>query len=737
MRFNSLLAVLALGVCAAEKPLFAPTGYFTPECLTSFPREEFRGDVETALDRARKSAPDRAALCAGLKAAGSPRFSAVKKRMEILDSLVRYMSDRLAAGTSESLLFAWSAHDELNRLTVYFQAEQKLFQERKSASAWKTFSVRDFGAKGDGRTDDGPAVRRAVDAAIDAAIASASFARVVFPSGTYRIVPETVYPANVSWKNRQSGKRSSWEAETLKKAHLRLLSPEHLTLEGEGNGAKLLFTDPALCGIRILGGYDTVLRNLTLDYENLPFTQGRILAVNPQKTLAEVEIDDGFPLPTAPNLLHAPSRRITPVSPETKTYLPGTFPLGKVEPLGGRRFRFAVGAFHPDASRADLKPGNPAVITGRYDSKKANAVNSVCSKFDFFENVVIHSSPSWTYLLISEAPILLGCRVEAPEGSSRLASTNGDGLMFSSNGRVGPYLENCTFSSMEDDGINLAASSTALNSVSADGLRCFPEWTMNDTPGVMILDGCTGKVKAVRKVSVKNGKPEFVPALPAGIATRESLRQQALTEDQKREKRTMYRKEPVVRPDVIVTLGGTFGGSAVVNCTYRNIRGLGVQLTAPSVLVENCTFDTLTGPGVSLTALSSWGLYHSTHNSVVRNCRFRNTGGPAVYVRYIPPYSNGTMEPRSLNGIRIENNDLESSRNPALSLWNCSDVRVSGNRIRALDPNRSAVLLNNFCDTVLENNTFLVPSGSAPVRFADPSERGKLKDVNNKTVHHE
>lgn len=734
MRFKlSLLAAIPLALCAAEKPFSAPTGYFTPECLASFPQAEFRQETEAALDAVLAEKPERLRLLSLLKAAGSPRFTAVAKRMEILDSLAAYIAERLKSGTAESLLFAWSAHEELEMLSGYFAEEAKLLQEMKHAPKIRSFSVREFGARGDGRTDDGPAIRRA----LEAAAAAKSPVRLLFPAGTYRIEPESRWPEHGSWPNRISGGVSSWNFDTLKKAHLRLLSPEHLTLEGEAGQTRLLFTNPALCGIRILGGYHTTLRNLTLDYETPPFTQGRIVAANAERTRLEVEIDEGFPSPLAPNLLEAPSRRLTPLSPETRTYLPGTFPLGKVEPLGGRKFRVELGSFHAGTARTSLAPGNPVVITGRYDSRCANAISSILSKFDHFDTITVHSSPSWTWHLLSYAPILQNCRVEPEPGTARLISTNGDGLMFAAIGKVGPYLEHCTFSSMEDDGINLAASTVALTAVTPDGLRTLPERTMSNTSGVLILDGNTGKVKAVRRIVRRNGRTEYATPLPPGIATRETLRQPTLTEDQKREQKTMYLQKKVLRPDRVQPLGGCFSGSAIVNCTYRNVRGLGVQLTAPGVRVEDSTFDTITGPGVSITALCPWELYFSARNSVVRNCRFRNTGGSAIYVRCIPPYAEGKMEASSIQHILIEDNEMETSGKPAINLWNCADVRVVGNRIRRSAPPGPAVSLNRIADIRFEDNTFLLPGGSSPFAFIDPAEENKLKNINSKVVSYE
>ena len=52
-----------------------------------------------------------------------------------------------------------------------------------SAGFAAEFSVADSGAKGDGQTDDGPAIRRAVAAAL----ATGAGSRVVFEKKTYRL----------------------------------------------------------------------------------------------------------------------------------------------------------------------------------------------------------------------------------------------------------------------------------------------------------------------------------------------------------------------------------------------------------------------------------------------------------------------------------------------------------------------------------------------------------------------
>ena len=50
----------------------------------------------------------------------------------------------------------------------------------------------------------------------------------------------------------------------------------------DGNGAKLVMTRP-VHALRLNGCRNTTVKNLTIDYDPLPFTQGVITAVSPDK----------------------------------------------------------------------------------------------------------------------------------------------------------------------------------------------------------------------------------------------------------------------------------------------------------------------------------------------------------------------------------------------------------------------------------------------------------------------
>ena len=280
---------------------------------------------------------------------------------------------------------------------------------------------------------------------------------------------------------------------------------------------------------------------------------------------------------------------------------------------------------------------------------------------------------------MSIAPTLRNCAVKPPVGSTRLVSSNADGIMVAWGVTiVGPYVDNCQFVSLEDDGINVHAGSVTIDDILDDGLRVQPEWLLEPNSELYITDSMTGQVKAVAKTMERDGKQEFHPPLPASIITRKHLKSKA-TQSVEAHLRP-FQIERTEKPDQATISRGQYGGTILANSIWTNIRGHGVQLTSPSVWVENCTFDTLTGNGISVTSLMSWGLYYSTRNSVIRNCKIRNTGGQGIIVKCIPPYEKGSIHVRSINSVLIENNIIGPCRGTPIRLDNCFDIQVTGNR---------------------------------------------------------
>ena len=668
---------------AESKPLF------TKECLASVPENEFRQQVENTLRKTKEETAYRNRIVAELQEYKSDHAVPAAKRLEILNRLITLFERYLSEGSKECMLRVWCARKEMENLAEYFHWEEKLMKEKNSLPAPKVFSVKDFGAVGDGKNDDGPAIRKA----IAAAQALNAPATVFFPNGKYRIVPGKRNPP-ITFAGRY---HNITKRRKVQDGHINILRPEHLTLQGEKD-VTLIMTDAAFSGIVIAAGYDTRLKDLSIDYDPLPYTQGKILKYEEEKDIVTVQIDPGYLPPDAPNIAKAAMWRLSLRQPGKNIYHGSVFPVLGCKAIDKDIYEIKIGSFSKIRQKRGIIPGMLFDIKGRRDHFGSVAVADHFSSMTTIENVWIYSSPSVAFHFMSMATVMYNSGVKRLPDSTRLVSSNADGIMCGSSITiVGPYVENCYFEFMGDDGLNSDSGTPKLTSIAEDGLTCRPmDAEVGDS--VYVIDGTTGEIKAVANVIMKDGKKVFSPRLPADLSTRESLRVSGKVKPG--DISSAYQHKKGKYPDLIILGRTLFGGTAVVNTSYKNIRGLGLQITSPSVSVENCTFDTLTGAGIAATALMNWGMYFSTHNTVIRGNKIRKA---LIGVRAccIPPYSKGKIEICSLFDLLIENNVIGPDVRTPFIIRNTYDAVVRNNTSTSEpkfepDLNRNLIQENNI-----------------------------------------
>ena len=129
------------------------------------------------------------------------------------------------------------------------------------------FPVRDFGAVPDDGNADGEAIRKC----IAAAQASGKPAEVLFEAGIYQVELE-------------GGGADDWA--------LPVKGAEKLMLHGAEGGSTLVFTNPSVGGILFENCTDVSIRNLTIDYDPLPYSFGTVTAVDEQSGTFDLELDE-------------------------------------------------------------------------------------------------------------------------------------------------------------------------------------------------------------------------------------------------------------------------------------------------------------------------------------------------------------------------------------------------------------------------------------------------------------
>jgi hypothetical protein len=256
-----------------------------------------------------------------------------------------------------------------------------------------------------------------------------------------------------------------------------------------GNGATLLITDPKLGLFNIGYAQNVIFENFTIDYETLPFSQGRIVALDPNDPRKfTLQKDPGYPDPTGATFMHATSKFGYPVD----TSNPGR-PLVRAglrdgynpDDTNGIQSTGVPGQFIITLTQGETTtglmpsmgqyPGDHFVLRAAYYSiPLADYSNYPNASPPFLFNTLLcgqvtlsgitaYAGPATAVVgtLDGQVPGLaggggvnvLGCNFVVKPNSDRLISVDGDGVYMAGD-RVGPWIENSRFVGLADDALD-------------------------------------------------------------------------------------------------------------------------------------------------------------------------------------------------------------------------------------------------------------------------------------------
>lgn len=243
---------------------------------------------------------------------------------------------------------------------------------------------------------------------------------------------------------------------------LRVRDAHDLTIEG--HGATLVFTNWRDSGLHLLGCSRVTLRNLTIDFDPLPFTQGTILSISEDRSQWEFEVHAGYPS-LSEEYLATQAYVYDPETCRLRRGIPDIYPRG-VEALSERRGRITINPAVPGTENA--RAGDLVVLNIR-DGE--GVYMNQCEDLTV-ENVTVLTCPGIAFI----ARYMFGDNVfrrlavrpgPPPAGATypRLMSSCADAFNFAYAAR-GPVVERCRFRAMGDDSINLHGPTFAVCAVS-------------------------------------------------------------------------------------------------------------------------------------------------------------------------------------------------------------------------------------------------------------------------------
>ncbi|UXX80068.1 right-handed parallel beta-helix repeat-containing protein [Reichenbachiella carrageenanivorans] len=538
-------------------------------------------------------------------------------------------------------------------------------------------SVADFGAiPDDGKDDIG-----AIDRAISKAIAKASEDRpveLIFEKGIYDLFARD----EVS---------HAFEIREMKYVVV------------NGNGAELVIHNPQSGFVKLLNCKNIIFKDMVVDYDPLPFTQGIVVALDTINYTFDLKIDEGFPLLSdkqfeiSPEVWGVVLDKNTPG--KLKDGVPSLFPDRGWKEVSPGVFRVQ----HP-AKRytLDMDIGDPYVQIARRNGR--TIFTSYSGENVTYLNITSYTSPSGSYSAFNHKEWnVIGCKILMREG--RQHSANADCIHVSGS-YIGPWVENVLFEGYTDDAFNLKSQHRTILKVisptdivvkydlkTGDILRFF-----NPRKGILIGEAMVMQASHL-------GQNEYQVSLSQPIEG-------------------LDRVGEGKRNDGAYVDTRACESFVIRNSTFRNARRYGLNLQNGYGVIENNIFENLSQSAINFGNGVDWGEGLAAHHILIQNNIFKNCGYDDTYLKEyngaaVRMKMNKLKNPESksrwcgvatadwqgINNIWILNNTFMYNK-MAMSIECSENIFLQGNRYihNHADPYRGEELDKLF----LDNNSGLI-----------------------------
>jgi hypothetical protein len=478
---------------------------------------------------------------------------------------------------------------------------------------------------------------------------------------------------------------------------LRLEGLKDFTIKGDQT--TLVFTNLRDCGILAIDCDGLTLESITLDSDPLGFTQGTIESVDLDTGIITFKVHDGYP-DLAPHYL---SGRALAFSPDTLNWKRDTPVLyaQKAEAMNERegRMQFSRGKI---PTLKTLNVGDYIVL----DFRNSRGIRIERGRDITLRDVTLWSLPSigvicrfmdgdnhFSYT-IERGPVPTGATVP------RLLSISADGINYAY-ARKGPIIEDCDFSFMGDDAVNLHGIAFYVAQVQGNMLYLIRPYRgesftsiVNAGDFAMSVDPESFDVKDNVEIQSfrlePNASKEFL----------EIAEQVWKSKAVKSGRLSVYAMQ-VDKDDMSVSAGDFIEIPAIAapnyiirNNQFHDHRGRGLRLMSSNGLVEGNTLENIKQSAISIGSEmtfyreAGWVENVTIQNNTIKNVGFDPVmhlpgthvpGAISIFHRGASPDS--PLPSMHIQNINILNNTIEEVGGPAIHINQAEAVYVVGNSI--------------------------------------------------------
>jgi parallel beta-helix repeat protein len=468
--------------------------------------------------------------------------------------------------------------------------------------------------------------------------------------------------------------------------------------ELNGNGAQLINTTRSQT-LAISASSHATIRDLTIDYDPLPFTQGTIAGFDKKALQIDVKVDAGYP-DDPPFLATITDGFFKVMDRHTKALKVGARDF--LTPSKVERVSEGLIRVHLSWSANDCFPSQLPVVIGdvvTIANGSAHAIVVDGSEATSFIDVKLLASPGMGLLENGGAGSMLLQKVSVVPGprpknatADRLVSTNSDGSHFITVER-GPTIEDCSFANTSDDAVNVHGFYYyVVQKLAAGRYLLTPKWDIGLAAGDEIETcdhatfGSLGRTKIVQftkrhapelKAKIaplwKNKSPSTVPDLIYDVVLQQDL--------------------PLKVGDAVTSLSHVGAGTTVRRCSFHACGHVVVK--APNTIVEDCQFAYSSTIALRCGGdIGFWSESGFAENLTFKNNRFSHciTGANAltagnselgtIYVGMSAPDSvKGFPNNFGNRNVTIEGNHIDDSYIYGIFVANSDNVKIINNEI--------------------------------------------------------
>ena len=433
---------------------------------------------------------------------------------------------------------------------------------------------------------------------------------------------------------------------------------------------------------------NVALRGMTIDYDPLPFTQGRITAMAPDKKWLEFELFDGYP----ENL----EARVEIFDQKTETLKRGVIYCAPkpFESLGQRRYRLAKPEnyqYNPDADKEEV--GDILVTNSNYSpggSAGHAIVSSECKNL-VLEDIRLYASNCFSYLEYNcDGTTYRRCSIDRRplaedlqlRGLRRLRSSNADAF-HSKHAVRGPQIIGCTAKWQGDDCVNICGEYYMIMASNKNSVRILVTRDINLKVGDPVeLVSYTGERLPDAKV-VAIGPDGTVNAEESKFLLAQQMNQQTKESMSKPETKalsiTLDREVSLPMGSVIASMNHMGNGFLVQDCDFGMNRSRGILIKASNGKVIGNKMTGNWGHGIQI-APEWWWLESGSSNdleirgNIIKDCR-------DIAIMINARAGNGQRAPAGAhNRITLTNNSITGSPLPNMHMSSTKGLSINGNK---------------------------------------------------------